>query len=117
MRRRQHPDTASGGENRTATASDRRNDQKYRRNTVWKEDRREDVDNLVDVDEDVVKIKPKSLSDYDTSAQLGSLSASTQYFLEPGFYTLNFCCVVDPQGGPRGEGVKNYFCAKRVKMQ
>ena len=109
MRRREHPDTASGGRNRTTTASEDRRNQKSRRNTVWKEDRREDVDNLVDVDEDVVKIKPKSLSDYDTSAQLGSLSASTQYFLEPGFYTLNFCCVVDPQGAPGGRGLKIIF--------
>ena len=96
---RQHLGTASEGENRTATASEgvaHRNPDETASGIGI------DVktyDNIVNVDEDVVKSQPQNHSDKDTSDQLGSLPASTQYFLEPGFYTQNFCCVVDPQVG------------------
>ena len=49
--------------------------------------------------------QPKIFQTRETSEQLGSLPASTQYLLEPSLYTQNFCCVDNhPPGGAGGPG-------------
>ena len=59
------------------------------------------VDIFVDVDVDNLRNLAKTRTDSTRLFTSAPLTASTQYSLEPGFYTQNFCCVVElpPQGG------------------